>query len=54
MYEAHLGAGEALDLRGDLDVPAEEHFNKAIDVNSADLKQQALTLVLILVLENGV
>jgi len=22
-------------------VPAEEHFNKAIDVNSADLKQQS-------------
>jgi tetratricopeptide (TPR) repeat protein len=40
-YEAHLSAGEALDLKGDY-AAAQEHFNKAIEVAPTDLKQQAL------------
>jgi len=41
LYEAHLAAGAALDLKGDY-APAQEHFTKAIAVAPADSKQQAL------------
>jgi len=41
MYEAHLGMGEALDLKGDYEA-AREHFTKAIDVAPDASKEQAL------------
>jgi len=41
LYEAHLAAGEALDLKGDYD-SAREHFNKAIELAPADSRAQAL------------
>ncbi|PYX48913.1 MAG: hypothetical protein DMG79_10535 [Acidobacteria bacterium] len=41
MYEAHLSAGMALDLKGDY-AAAREHFTKAIEVAPADSKAQAL------------
>jgi len=41
LYEAHLAAGAALDLKGDY-AEAQEHFTKAIEVAPADSKQQAL------------
>ncbi|MGA2855800.1 MAG: hypothetical protein ABSE40_02965 [Candidatus Sulfotelmatobacter sp.] len=41
LYEAHLAAGAALDLKGDY-ARAQEHFTKAIEVAPADSKQQAL------------
>ena len=40
-YEAHLAAGEALDLKGDY-AAAREHLTKAIDLAPADAKAQAL------------
>ncbi len=40
-YEAHLGMGEALDLKGDY-AEARNHLSKAIDVAPADSKSQAL------------
>ncbi len=41
LYEAHLAAGIALDLKGDY-AEAREHFTKAIEVAPADSKSQAL------------
>jgi len=41
LYEAHLGAGMALDLKGDY-TAAREHLAKAIEVAPADSRQQAL------------
>ena len=41
LYEAHLSAGMALDLKGEY-TEAREHFNKAIEVAPADSKAQAL------------
>lgn len=41
MYEAHLDAGEALDLKGDY-AQAQEHLAKAIEVAPPDARQQAL------------
>jgi len=41
LYEAHLAAGAALDLKGEY-AQAQEHFTKAIEVAPADSKQQAL------------
>jgi tetratricopeptide (TPR) repeat protein len=40
LYEAHLAAGIALDLKANL-VEARQHFVKAIEVAPADSKQQA-------------
>ncbi len=40
LYEAHLAAGMALDLKGEY-AEAREHFTKAIEAASADSKQQA-------------
>jgi len=40
LYEAHLAAGMALDLKGEY-AEAREHFTKAIDTAPADSKQQA-------------
>src|SRR5271169_846124 len=40
LYEAHLAAGMALDLKGEY-AEAREHFNKAIETAPADSKQQA-------------
>jgi tetratricopeptide (TPR) repeat protein len=40
-YEAHLGMGEALDLKGDY-AEARNHLSKAIDAAPADSKSQAL------------
>lgn len=40
LYEAHLDAGIALDLKADY-AAAREHFTKAIELASADSKQQA-------------
>jgi tetratricopeptide (TPR) repeat protein len=40
-YEAHLGMGEALDLKGDY-AQAREHLEKAIDLAPADSKSQPL------------
>jgi len=40
-YEAHLAAGEALDLKGDY-AAAREHLRKAIELAPADAKAQAL------------
>ena len=40
-YPAHLGAGMALDFKGDY-AEAQQHFAKAIDVAPADSKDQAL------------
>jgi tetratricopeptide (TPR) repeat protein len=41
LYQAHLAAGEALDLKGDY-AQAQEHFTKAIEVAPADSKQPPL------------
>jgi Flp pilus assembly protein TadD len=41
LYEAHLAAGMALDLKANY-AEAREHFTKAIEVAPADSKQQAL------------
>jgi len=41
LYEAHLDAGIALDLKGDY-AAAREHFTKAIEIAAPDSKQQAL------------
>jgi tetratricopeptide (TPR) repeat protein len=41
LYEAHLDAGIALDLKGDY-APAREHFTKAVEIAAPDSKQQAL------------
>jgi len=41
LYEAHLGMGAALDLKGDY-AEAREHFTKAIEVAPAESKAQAL------------
>jgi tetratricopeptide (TPR) repeat protein len=41
LYEAHLDAGIALDLKGDY-AGAREHFSKAIELAPADAKPQAL------------
>src|SRR2546421_1836967 len=41
LYEAHLDAGMALDLKGDY-AQAREHFNHAIELANADSKPQAL------------
>lgn len=41
LYEAHLDAGIALDLKGDY-TAAREHFTRAIDLATADSRQQAL------------
>lgn len=41
LYEAHLDAGIALDLKGDY-AAARQHFTKAIEVAAPDSKQQAL------------
>jgi tetratricopeptide (TPR) repeat protein len=41
LYEAHLSAGMALDLKGDY-AAAREHFAKAIEIAPANSKQQAL------------
>ncbi|HTS37064.1 MAG TPA: hypothetical protein VMH04_15425 [Candidatus Solibacter sp.] len=41
MYEAHLGAGAALDLKGDYDA-AQDHFTKAIELASPEQRPQAL------------
>jgi len=41
LYEVHLAAGAALDLKGDY-AEAQEHFTKAIEVAPADSKQQAM------------
>ena len=41
LYEAHLGAGMALDLKGEY-TEAREHFTKAIEVAPTDSKAQAL------------
>jgi tetratricopeptide (TPR) repeat protein len=41
LYEAHLSAGMALDLKGEY-MEAREHFTKAIEVAPADSKAQAL------------
>lgn len=41
LYEAHLDAGIALDLKGDY-AAAREHFTKAIEVAAPNSKQQAL------------
>ena len=41
MYQAHLAAGIALDLKGDY-AAAKEHFTKAIDLAPASAKDQAL------------
>jgi len=41
LYEAHLAAGVALDLKGDY-AAAREHLSKAIEVAPSDLKPQAL------------
>ena len=40
LYEAHLAAGMALDLKGEY-AEAREHFTKAIEAAPADSKQQA-------------
>jgi len=40
-YEAHIGAGIALDLKGNYSV-AREHFTRALDVAPADSRQEAL------------
>ena len=40
LYEAHLAAGMALDLKGEYS-EAREHFTKAIETAPADAKQQA-------------
>jgi tetratricopeptide (TPR) repeat protein len=40
-YEAHLGIGEALDLKGDY-AQARDNLDKAIDLAPADSKSQAL------------
>lgn len=40
-YEAHLGMGEALDLKGEY-AQAREHLEKAIDLAPSDSKSQAL------------
>jgi tetratricopeptide (TPR) repeat protein len=41
MYEAHLAAGAALDLKGEY-ARAQEHLTRAVDLAQADSKQQAL------------
>jgi tetratricopeptide (TPR) repeat protein len=41
LYEAHLAAGAALDLKGEY-AQAQEHFTKAIAVAPGESKQQAL------------
>ena len=41
LYEAHLGAGEALDLKGEY-AAALEHLNKAVEYAPPDSKVQAL------------
>lgn len=41
LYQAHLAAGAALDLKGNY-AEAREHFTKAIDLAPEDLKAQAL------------
>jgi len=41
LYEAHLGMGAALDLKGEY-AEAREHFTKAIEVAPPDSKTQAL------------
>jgi tetratricopeptide (TPR) repeat protein len=41
LYEAHLDAGIALDLKGDY-AAAREHFTKAIEIALPDSRQQAL------------
>jgi tetratricopeptide (TPR) repeat protein len=41
LYEAHLDAGIALDLKGDY-AAAREHFTKAIEIAPPDSRQQAL------------
>jgi tetratricopeptide (TPR) repeat protein len=41
LYEAHLAAGVALDLKGEY-AQAQEHFTKAIDLAGPDTKVQAL------------
>ena len=41
LYEAHLASGVALDLKGRYD-EAREHLNRALELASADQKQQAL------------
>jgi tetratricopeptide (TPR) repeat protein len=41
LYEAHLASGVALDLKGQFG-EARAHLNKALEVASADQKQQAL------------
>lgn len=41
LYQAHLAAGMALDLKGDY-AAAHEHFTKAIETAPADSKAQAL------------
>ena len=41
LYQAHLAAGVALDLKGDY-AAAQEHFTKAIEVAPSDSKPQAL------------
>jgi len=40
LYEAHLAAGAALDLKGDY-AQAQEHFNKAVEAAPSDSKPQA-------------
>jgi tetratricopeptide (TPR) repeat protein len=40
LYEAHLAAGMALDLKGDY-AAAQEHLTKAVDLAPSDSKQQA-------------
>jgi len=41
LYEAHLGMGVALDLKGDY-AAARDHFSQAIDLAPSDSKAQAL------------
>ena len=41
LYQAHLGAGMALDLKGDY-AAAREHFTKAVETAPSDSKAQAL------------
>jgi tetratricopeptide (TPR) repeat protein len=41
LYEAHLDSGIALDLKGNY-AEARQHFTKAIELATADTKQQAL------------
>jgi len=41
LYEAHLASGIALDLKGNF-AEARRHFTKAVELASADAKQQAL------------